>query len=134
MDFTDPKDLARKTRDRARALKKGIGEANRDQVALAKSTAIALTSGPRRAINAPSPVSPILPIGRRTLRLVRGWRVVRITGGRALVNLAPHHVFVLAPNGTKRMRPRRLWEALRLRTARPMTAISARAQARALQG
>lgn len=150
MDFTNPRDLARKTRDRARALKRGMDGVTRDQAALAKSEAVALTSGPRRAINAPSPVSPILPIGRRTMRLVRGWRVVRIRGGRSLVNQAPHHVFVLAPGGTRRtvtnpdgtkrpsgrhlMRPRRMWEALRLRTARPMTAISARAQARALQG
>jgi len=149
-DFTDPQALARRTRERARSLKRGMDGATLDQATLAKSEAVALTSGPRRARNAPSPVSPVLPIGQRTRKLVRGWRVIRTRGGRALVNLAPHHVFVLAPGGTRRtvtnpdgtkrrsgrhlMRPRRLWEALRLRTARPMTAISARAQARALQG
>lgn len=93
--------------------------ANKEQAEAGKKAAVGLTSGPSRSRSTRSPVAPRLPIGRRSRKLVSGWKVRRTEDGRQLYNTAPHHVYVLAPRGTRKMRPRRYWEA-HLRLTRPL--------------
>jgi hypothetical protein len=111
-------EAATKNRARLRAIRAAQKDANRDQADIARQVSIQLTSGPTRSRAARSPVRPVLPIGRRSRRLVRGWRVQALSAGgsvvarRQLYNVAPHSKYVLAPGGTRRMASRRLWEAL----------------------
>ena len=138
--YTNGKDLAASTRARAARVRAMIGEVAMLQAQAGMATSRGLTHGPQRAINAPSPVSPIRPIGRRTGRLFRGWRVKRIASGApnvrsvALRNNAPHHVYVLKPGGTKRMADRGYWKAQREASAGTLRRIARRELHKALKG
>lgn len=102
---------AMRMRRRIRTVTRAIQAANKEQAESGQADAITLTSGPQRGRNAPSPVRPRLPIGRRSRKLVSGWKIRRIKNGRQLYNRAPHHLYVLAPRGTKTMHPRGYWKA-----------------------
>ncbi len=138
--YTNGIELARATKARAARLRAALGGIAMEQATAGKTVARGLTHGPQREINAPSPVSPIRPIGRRTGKLFSGWRVRRISSGSAdtrqaaIYNRAPHHVYVLKPGGTKRMADRGYWEAHRKASAPATRSIAQRGQQRALRG
>lgn len=138
--FTNGKDLAAKTRARAAALRRGLGSVVMEQAQAGKATSRGITHGPQRSASAPSPVSPIRPIGRRSGRLFGGWRVRRVASGSAntrkaaLYNTAAHHVYVLRPGGTRRMADRGYWEAHRKASAPSRRSIAQKGQSRALRG
>lgn len=138
--YTSGIEIARQTRARAARLRASLGTIAREQAEAGKATARGLTHGPQRPINAPSPVSPIRPIGRRTGRLFASWRTRRIASGApetrqvVLYNRAPHHVYVLRPGGTRRMADRGYWEAHRKASAPARRRIAQRGLQRALKG
>jgi len=137
--YTSGKDLAKITRQRAAKLKKVMGEVVVAQARAGAATSRGITHGPQRAINAPSPVSPIRPIGRRTGKLFSGWRVRRVGGDArsrkaALYNVAAHHQYVLRPGGTRRMTDRGYWKAHRDASAPSRLSIARKGQLRALKG
>ena len=121
-------------RRRISRIKSAQQAANKEQAEAGQKAAVGLTSGPSRSRNAPSPVMPRLPIGRRSRKLVSGWKIRKTQNGRQLYNTARHHVYVLAPKGTKRMKSRRYWEA-HLRVTRPqMLPIARKHIVQALKG
>lgn len=138
--YTSGIEMAKATKARAARLRASLGTIVMEQSEAGKATARGLTHGPQRAINAPSPVSPVLPIGRRTGRLFAGWRTRRVSSGMANVrqvavyNRAAHHVFVLRPGGTRRMSDRGYWEAHRKASAPSRRSIAQKGQQRALKG
>lgn len=138
--YTSGKDLAAKTRARAAALRRELGNIVMAQARAGMATSRGITHGPQRALNAPSPVAPIRPIGRRTGKLFSSWRVRRLASGSAntrqaaLYNRATHHVYVLRPGGTRRMADRGYWEAHRKASAPSRRAIAQKGQQRALRG
>jgi hypothetical protein len=132
--------MAQATRARAARLRAALPGIVMEQATAGKAVARGLTHGPQRAINAPSPVSPIRPIGRRTRKLFSGWRVRRVASGAndtrkvVLYNRAVHHGYVLKPGGTKRMKDRGYWEAHRKASAPATRSIAQKGQQRALKG
>lgn len=128
--------LAAVTRARAAKLRKALPTVASQQAHAGRLASQELTSGPQRSANAPSPVAPKLPIGRRSRQLRRGWRLRRLAGaggyqgsyapGMALYNVAPHHVYVLRPGGTRRMSDRQYWQAQRARSKSSREAIALR--------
>jgi hypothetical protein len=138
--YTTGASLSRATRARAARVRAMIGQVAMLQAQAGMATSRGLTHGPQRGENPPSPVSPIRPIGRRSERLFRGWRVKRVASGRAnersvaLRNNAPHHIFVLRPGGTKTMTDRGYWKAQREAAAPTLRRIAQRELHKALQG
>lgn len=132
--------MAKDTRTRAARLRASLSTIVMKQANAGKATSRGITHGPQRAISAPSPVSPIRPIGRRTSRLFRGWRVRRIASGSAntrkvaIYNTAAHHVYVLRPGGTRRMTDRGYWQAHRKASAPSRRSIAQKGLTRALRG
>jgi hypothetical protein len=138
--FTTGADLARATRARADRLRRALPGIVMAQANAGKATSRGLTHGPHRAINAPSPVSPKLAIGRRTGKLFGGWRTRRVASGQAgtsivaLYNRAPHHQYVLKPGGTKTMSDRGYWDAQRTASAPSRRSIARKGLHKALRG
>lgn len=138
--FTTGAALAASTRARADRLRRALPHIVMAQANAGKATSRGLTRGPQRAINAPSPVSPKLAIGRRTGKLFASWRVRRIASGQAgvsiaaLYNRAPHHQYVLRPGGTKTMSDRGYWQAHRTASAPSRLGIARKGLASALKG
>ena len=138
--YTSGIEMAKATKARAARLRAALGTIVMEQATAGKAVARGLTHGPQRAINAPSPVSPIRPIGRRTGKLFASWRTRRVSSGSpdtkkvALYNRAAHHGYVLKPGGTRRMADRGYWEAHRKASAPARRSIAQRGQQRALKG
>lgn len=138
--FTDGKSLAASTRARAERLRRALPGIVMAQANAGKATSRGLTRGPQRAINAPSPVSPKLAIGRRTGKLFSSWRTRRVASGVAgtsivaLYNRAPHHQYVLKPGGTKTMSDRGYWQAQRTASAPSRRSIARKGLHQALKG
>lgn len=138
--YTNGADLAASTRARAARIRAMIGDVAMLQAQAGMATSRGLTHGPQRAIHAPSPVSPIRPIGRRTGKLFAGWRVKRVASGEANVravalrNNTPHHQFVLKPGGTKTMSDRGYWQAQREASLPTLRSIARRELEKALKG
>lgn len=138
--YTDPRALARATRERTARLRASLGQVAIEQAQAGMAVSRGLTHGPERSPSTPSPVRPIRPIGRRTKRLFQGWRVRRLATGQAgtraavLYNRAPHHAYVLRPGGTARMSDRGYWQAHRIASAPSRRRIAQKILQRALRG
>lgn len=138
--YTDGKTLAASTRARAARLRRALPGIVMAQANAGKATSRGLTHGPQRAINAPSPVSPKLAIGRRTGKLFASWRVRRMASGQAgvsmvaLYNRAPHHQYVLRPGGTRTMSDRGYWQAQRTASAPSRLSLARKGLHQALKG
>lgn len=138
--YTDGKSLASATRARALRVRSMIGNVAMMQAQAGMATSRGLTHGPNRGMNPPSPVSPKLPIGRRSEKLFRGWRVRRVATGKAnersvaLRNNAPHHRYVLRPGGTRTMSDRGYWGAQRTTSLPTIRRIARRELHKALKG
>lgn len=138
--YTDGKSLASATRARVSRVRSMVGRVVMLQAQAGMATSRGLTHGPQRGPNPPSPVSPKLPIGRRTGKLFASWRVRRVASGErnartvALYNRAPHHQYVLRPGGTKRMADRGYWQALAVTSAPSRRSIAKKSLDRAMKG
>lgn len=134
MKTSDPKALAKLTRERAARLRKALPLVASQQAQAGQLTSQELTDGLQRPKSFRGPVTPKLPIGRRSRQLRRGWRRVRMSGSYqgayapsvALKNVAPHHVYVLRPGGTRKMSDRGYWLAQRTRSKSAREAIALR--------
>jgi len=143
-NFTSAQALINHRQAQLRRLKHGrtsIDAASKAAAEIAKMEAVTLTSGPTRAegelARAGHPFRkqrllsigrkikggasamssyPLLPIGRKQNKVVRGWRIFRIREGvYRLQNIDPVSKFVLAPGGTKRMVSRQFWQEMNRR-------------------
>ena len=109
------------------------------QAQAGKATSRGITHGPQRSASFRGKVSPVRPIGRRTGKLFRSWRVRRLAsdpGTRSVVlyNTAGHHQYVLRPGGTKRMTDRGYWQAQREASAPSRFSIARKGLHQALRG
>ena len=137
--YTNGKDLAAATRARNARIKAMLGTVVMRQAAAGKATSRGITHGPQRPAGFRGKVSPVRPIGRRSGKLFKSWRVRRLAsdpGSRSVVlyNTAGHHQYVLRPGGTKRMTDRGYWQAQREASAQTRIKIAKRELDKALKG
>jgi hypothetical protein len=138
--YTDGRLLAKATRARAARLRASLGTIVMTQAQAGMATSRGITHGPQRPVGFRGPVSPTRPIGRRTGKLFKSWKVRRMASGSAdtrsvaLYNTAPHHRFVLNPGGTKTMSDRGYWQAQREASAPSRLSIARKGLVSALRG